>query len=179
MALSFIGVTRSRKIFITDNTLFLSNKIYLYQLYKSFLLRGCLTPPFTRRCLPSEETTTTMAGLAAMINTHMACEEDVHALDKQVTEGFERREHLLLAMQEQRLNDLEARMQNLEDALSSSKSVGPWPSHTPSRHVLAAFVYSTPTRSAASLRTLSAHGSPSSAPASNLAKFSGLLAEWH
>jgi L-2-hydroxyglutarate oxidase LhgO len=47
-----------------------------------------------------------------------AVKEDVHALDKKVTEGFERIEKLLLATQEQRLNDLEARMKRLEDALA-------------------------------------------------------------
>jgi hypothetical protein len=40
----------------------------------------------------------------------------------------------------------------------------PWPRHTLSRHVLAAFVYSTPTRSTAPRLTVSAHVSPSSAP---------------
>jgi hypothetical protein len=57
--------------------------------------------------------------LAHMINkgfNTMASKEDVQALDKKgqaldkkVTEGFERIENLLLAKQEQRLNDLETR----------------------------------------------------------------------
>ena len=66
--------------------------------------------------------------LAYMINkgfNTMASKEDVQALDKKgqaldkkVTEGFERIENLLLAKQEQRLNDLETRMKKLEDALA-------------------------------------------------------------
>jgi hypothetical protein len=48
----------------------------------------------------------------------MASKEDVQVLDKKVTEGFERIEKLLLAKQEQRINDLEARMKRIEDALA-------------------------------------------------------------
>ena len=47
-----------------------------------------------------------------------ALDKKVQALDKKVTEGFERLENLLLAKQEQRLNDLETRMKKLEDALA-------------------------------------------------------------
>jgi hypothetical protein len=61
---------------------------------------------------------TTIEGLAAMINTHMASKEDVHALDKKVTEGFERIEHLLLAEQKREIEDLKQRMKKLEDALA-------------------------------------------------------------
>jgi hypothetical protein len=61
---------------------------------------------------------TTIEGLAAMINTHMASKQDVHALDKKVTEGFERIEHLLLAEQKREIEDLKQRMKKLEDALA-------------------------------------------------------------
>src|SRR5262245_58514201 len=52
-------------------------------------------------CIHMEKLPTTIEGLAAMINTHRASREDVQALDKKVTEGFERIEHLLLAEQTQ------------------------------------------------------------------------------
>jgi hypothetical protein len=65
-----------------------------------------------------EKLPTTIEGLAAMINTHMASQEDVHALDKKVTEGFERIEHLLLAEQNREIEDLKQRMKRLEDALA-------------------------------------------------------------
>jgi hypothetical protein len=67
----------------------------------------------------------TIEDLAVLIQRTMANKEDVHALDKNITEGFERVgsrldriEHLLLAKQEQRLDELEARMKRLEDALA-------------------------------------------------------------
>jgi hypothetical protein len=67
----------------------------------------------------------TIAALAAMINTHMASKEDIKEVKEDVTAlrsemkaGFERIENLLLAKQEQRLNELEARMKKLEDALA-------------------------------------------------------------
>jgi hypothetical protein len=48
-----------------------------------------------------EQVPTILQGLAAMLNTHLASMEDGHALDttvqaldQQVTEGFERSEHL-------------------------------------------------------------------------------------
>jgi hypothetical protein len=68
---------------------------------------------------------TTIDGLAAMIQRTVASKEDVQALgtkvqarDTKVTAGFDWIEHLLLAQQEQRLNDLETRMKKLEDALA-------------------------------------------------------------
>jgi oligoendopeptidase F len=68
---------------------------------------------------------TTIESLAELIQRTRASKEDVQALDKKVqaldtkvTEGFGRIEHLLLAKQEQRLNDLETRMKRLEDALA-------------------------------------------------------------
>jgi hypothetical protein len=61
---------------------------------------------------------TTSEGLAALINETMASKEDVQALDKKVTEGFDRIEHLIPAKQEQGLNDVEVRMKKLKDALA-------------------------------------------------------------
>jgi hypothetical protein len=61
---------------------------------------------------------TTIEDLAAMINTHMASKEDIKELRTEMQAGFDRIEHLLLAKQEQRLNDLETRMKKLEDALA-------------------------------------------------------------
>jgi L-2-hydroxyglutarate oxidase LhgO len=60
----------------------------------------------------------TIEALAAMINTHMASKEDVQALDKKVTEGFERIEHLLLVEQKREIEYLQKRMKRLEDALA-------------------------------------------------------------
>jgi len=55
----------------------------------------------------------------------MASKEDVQALDKKVqaldtkvTAGFERIEHLLLEDQKRKIENLEARMKKLEDALA-------------------------------------------------------------
>jgi hypothetical protein len=61
---------------------------------------------------------TTIEDLAVMINTHMASKEDIKELRTEMQAGFSRIENLLLAKQEQRLNDLETRMKNLEDALA-------------------------------------------------------------
>ena len=59
------------------------------------------------------------------LNETMASKEDIKAVKEDVTAwrsemkaGFDRIEHLLLAKQEQRLNELETRMKNLEDALA-------------------------------------------------------------
>jgi hypothetical protein len=66
--------------------------------------------------------------LAIMINegfTATATKDDLTALEKRVNTRFDgiesrldRIENLLLAKQEQRLNDLETRMKKLEDALA-------------------------------------------------------------
>jgi hypothetical protein len=61
---------------------------------------------------------TTIEDLAVMINTHMASKEDIQELRTEMQAGFDRIEHLLLAKQEQRLNELETRMKNLEDVLA-------------------------------------------------------------
>ena len=60
-----------------------------------------------------------------MIQRTMASKEDVQALDKKVqaldtkvTAGFERIEHLLLEDQKRKIENLEARMKKLEDALA-------------------------------------------------------------
>jgi hypothetical protein len=65
-----------------------------------------------------EKPITTIEGLAAMINTHMASKEDVQALDKKVTEGFERIENLLLAEKKREIEDLKKRMKRVEDAVA-------------------------------------------------------------
>jgi hypothetical protein len=61
---------------------------------------------------------TTIEGPAEMIQRAMASKDDVQALDKTVTEGFERIEHLLLAEQKREIEDLQTRMKRLEDALA-------------------------------------------------------------
>jgi oligoendopeptidase F len=68
---------------------------------------------------------TTIEGLAAMIQRTMASKEDVQALDKKVqaldtkvTAGFERIEHLLMEEQKRKIENLEARMKKLEDAIA-------------------------------------------------------------
>jgi BMFP domain-containing protein YqiC len=68
---------------------------------------------------------TTIEGLAALIHEIMASKEDVQgldnkiqALDTKVTEGFGRIEHLLLEEQRRKIENLEARMKKLEDALA-------------------------------------------------------------
>jgi hypothetical protein len=72
-----------------------------------------------------EDNITTIEDLAVLIQRTMANKEDVHALDKKVTEGFERVdsrldriEHLLLAEQKREIEDLKQRMKRLEDALA-------------------------------------------------------------
>jgi BMFP domain-containing protein YqiC len=65
--------------------------------------------------------TTTIDELARMIHEGFmgtASKEDIKELRTEMQAGFDRIEHLLLAKQEQRLNDLEARMKKLEDALA-------------------------------------------------------------
>jgi hypothetical protein len=61
---------------------------------------------------------TTIEGLAEMIQRTMASKEDVQALDKKITAGFDRIEHLLLAEQKREIEDLKQRMKRLEDALA-------------------------------------------------------------
>ena len=59
--------------------------------------------------------------LAIMINEGFkttASKEDMSAMEDRLTTRLDRIEKLLLAKQEQRLNDLETRMKNLEDALA-------------------------------------------------------------
>jgi hypothetical protein len=59
--------------------------------------------------------------LAIMINEGFkttATKDDLTALEDRLTTRLDRIEKLLLAKQEQRLNDLETRMKKLEDALA-------------------------------------------------------------
>jgi len=60
----------------------------------------------------------TIEDLAELMIRTMASKEDIQALDKKVTEGFERIEHLLLAEQKREIEDLKTRMKRLEDALA-------------------------------------------------------------
>jgi hypothetical protein len=74
--------------------------------------------------------------LALMINEGFestATKDDLTALEGKLTTRLDRIENLLLAKQEQRLNELEARMKTLEDALAVSP-------HTKSRQGKAACV---------------------------------------
>jgi hypothetical protein len=74
--------------------------------------------------------------MARMINEGFmgtASKEDIKELRTEMQAGFDRIENLLLAKQEQRLNELEARMKTLEDALAVSP-------HTKSRQGKAACV---------------------------------------
>jgi lipid II:glycine glycyltransferase (peptidoglycan interpeptide bridge formation enzyme) len=65
-----------------------------------------------------EKPITTIEDLAELMIRTIASKEDVHALDKKVTEGFERIEHLLLAEQKREIEDLKTRMTRLDDALA-------------------------------------------------------------
>jgi L-2-hydroxyglutarate oxidase LhgO len=65
------------------------------------------------------QTNITIDQLAEMINEGFkttATKEDVAALHSEMTAGFERIEHLLLAEQTRKIEDLEKRMKRLEDA---------------------------------------------------------------
>jgi L-2-hydroxyglutarate oxidase LhgO len=65
-----------------------------------------------------EKPITTIEALAAMINRNMASKEDIKELRTEMQAGFERIEHLLLAEQKRKIEDLEKRMKRLEDALA-------------------------------------------------------------
>jgi hypothetical protein len=67
------------------------------------------------------QTRTTIEALARMINegcNHTATKEDMTEMEGRLTARLDMIEHLPLAKQEQRLNELEARMKKLEDALA-------------------------------------------------------------
>ena len=69
----------------------------------------------------AKTTITTIDDLARMINEGFkttATKEDVAALRSEMTAGFERIEHLLLAEQKRKIEDLEKRMKRLEDAVA-------------------------------------------------------------
>ena len=68
---------------------------------------------------------TTIEEFAAMINTHMASQDDLKALEERVNTRFDgigsrldRIEHLLLAQQKREIEDVKQRMKRLEDALA-------------------------------------------------------------
>jgi hypothetical protein len=61
---------------------------------------------------------TTIEGLAALINETMASKEDIQDLRSEMRAGFDRIEHLLLEEQRRKIENLEARMKKLEDALA-------------------------------------------------------------
>jgi hypothetical protein len=75
-----------------------------------------------------KDTTTTIEDLARMINEGFKTtaskedikevKEDVTALRSEMTAGFKRIEHLLLAEQKREIEDLKTRMKRLEDALA-------------------------------------------------------------
>jgi hypothetical protein len=68
-----------------------------------------------------KDKTTTIDDLALMINEGFkttATKEDVVALRSEMTAGFERIEHLLLAEQKREIEELQTRMKRLEDALA-------------------------------------------------------------
>jgi hypothetical protein len=60
----------------------------------------------------------TIEDLAELMIRTRASKEDVQALDKKVTQGFEGIEHLLLAEQKREIEDLKKRMKRLEDAVA-------------------------------------------------------------
>jgi hypothetical protein len=67
------------------------------------------------------KTNITIDQLAKMINEAFkttATKEDVIASRTEMTAGFERIEHLLLAEQKREIEDLKKRMKHLEDALA-------------------------------------------------------------
>jgi L-2-hydroxyglutarate oxidase LhgO len=61
---------------------------------------------------------TTIEDLAKMIQRTMASKEDIQELRTEMTAGFDRIEHLLLAEQKREIEDLKQRMKRLEDALA-------------------------------------------------------------
>jgi hypothetical protein len=65
-----------------------------------------------------EKNITTIEGLAEMLQRTMARKEDIKELRAEMQAGFERIEHLLLAEQKRKIEDLEKRMKRLEDALA-------------------------------------------------------------
>jgi hypothetical protein len=66
-----------------------------------------------------QETVNTIMETVAETKEDMtAVKEDIQEFRTEVHAGFSRVENLLLAKQEQRINDLETRMKNLEDALA-------------------------------------------------------------
>ena len=67
---------------------------------------------------PQETVNAIMETVAETKENLTAVKEDIQEFRTEVQAGFSRIENLLLAKQEQRLNDLETRMKKLEDALA-------------------------------------------------------------
>ena len=68
-----------------------------------------------------EKLPTTIEGLAAMINTHMASKEDIKDVREDIANvngRLDRIEHLLIEEQRRKIKNLETRMKKLEDALA-------------------------------------------------------------
>jgi hypothetical protein len=61
---------------------------------------------------------TTIEGLAALVNETMASKEAIQDLRSEMRAGFDRIEHLLPEEQRRKIENLEARMKKLEDALA-------------------------------------------------------------
>jgi hypothetical protein len=70
------------------------------------------------RSLPLAQVNTIMETVAGTKEDMMAVKEEMTAMEGWLTTRLDRIENLLLAKQEQRLNDLETRMKKLEDALA-------------------------------------------------------------
>jgi hypothetical protein len=61
---------------------------------------------------------TTSEGLAEMVQRPMASKKDLKASEDRLTARLDRIEHLLLEEQKRKIENLEARMKKLEDALA-------------------------------------------------------------
>jgi hypothetical protein len=66
----------------------------------------------------AKNTITTIEDLAEMIQRTMASKEDLNALEGRLTTRLDRIENLLIAEQNRKIENLEARMKKLEDALA-------------------------------------------------------------
>jgi len=92
-------------------------------------LKAALTASATKEDLKALATQEALSAVTAKVNTIMetiaetkeditVVQEDMKGMEDRLTTRLDRIEHLLLATPEQRLNDLEARMKKLKDALA-------------------------------------------------------------